>query len=368
MKLVIATGGTGGHVIPAMHLEAALKDKESVQVLYLGVGLEKNAYFHREGRNYCDLAGGNFAKGVWRGLRNILRGFLKARQVLKQEKIERVIGFGSYHSLPPLLAAWSLGIPFDVVELNILPGKINQLFSKWADGVYLHFAPAKDHLKGRGKLIDLALDGKKQKWSKKEARHSFGLNENGVVFLIFGGSQGAQSITNAWLGVAKEWPYPFQVVHITPDVEAVKANYQKLNIPAFVAPFIEDMARAFVAADLAICRAGAGALRETLLYSCPGIFIPFPHAMDGHQEKNAHFMEKVVKGGVCLLETPELERNLKETLKKLFINDEKKLCNMRSCLRTYYKKEHREPLASLIFSTTSSCQAKRQVAKRKESI
>ncbi len=346
-KIVIAAGGTGGHIIPAMTLGDELQKDPAVEIEYLGVALSENRFFDKTGRIYADVEGANFSKGFFAGLKKIFRGFWQARKRLKSAQVCRVIGFGSFHSLPVVLAAWSLGIPFDIVELNTLPGKINRLFSRWAERVFIHFDPSKKLLKGKPTFINYALKDKKIETTKKEAIAAFGLEQGVRTFLVFGGSQGAQKISEAWFEASLKFEEKFQVIHVTHDIERALTFYRKHKIRAFVTSFIKEMDLAYCAADLAICRAGAGAIREMLIYECPAILVPFPKALDQHQDYNAHFMQDEV-GGALYLKESRLEEKLLTHLEEIFSEGEKKHRLMRECLSQYKAREKRESLAECI--------------------
>ena len=347
-KVVIAVGGTGGHVIPAMALGDELEKGGLISVEYMGVGLKENSYFNKQGRHFVDIEGGNFLKGLIPGLKKIARGFLSARVEFKQEEVKRVVGFGSYHSLPVVLAAWTLGIPFDVVELNTYPGKINRLFSRWAETTFIHFHPSRKWLKGKSVPIQYSLKGSVDGITKAESLKSFGLERGKRVVLIFGGSQGAEAISESWMLASLKLKEEVQVIHITQETEKSVAFYRTQKIRAYVTPFIERMDLAFIAADLAICRAGAGALREMLIYECPAILIPYPRSLDGHQDLNATFMQDKIGGAIFLKETPGLTGDLEKVVGKLFSKDDKKLSHMRSCLSQHRGSDTRENLANYI--------------------
>lgn len=349
-KVFIAMGGTGGHVIPAMSLGEELAKKEGVSIEYIGVGLDTNAYFAREGNDYTTLDGANFSKGVLFGLKKIVKGFRAARKRLKAQRPDRVVGFGSFHSLPAMLAALSLRIPFDIVELNTLPGKINRLFSYLAKRCYIHFDPSREWLKGQVIPIDYSIS-KPSEISKKEALHCFGLgNEKKTVF-IFGGSQGAEAITDAWLTFCTQYKDSLQVIHMTKKVDEVLSFYKENNIDAFVSPFIEKIDLAYQAADFCICRSGAGALREALQYSKPSIFVPFPISMEDHQKKNALYMQDTVGGGVMVCEGEGFAKRLEDTVELFLAKDEKKIKDMQSSLIRHKEEHVRTNLVESIRST-----------------
>lgn len=348
---MIAAGGTGGHVIPAMDLAVELKKDGSVDVEFIGVGLDENAYFLRDEHSHVSVRGGNFSKGYFKGLSQIGRGFLKARKHLKKKKPDRLVGFGSYHSLPAILAAMDLKIPFDIVELNTLPGKINRFFSSYAKYNYIHFDIAAKWLKGEVVSVDYRFSAQETSLEKKEALACFGLHDDKKTVLIFGGSQGADSITDSWLTIAEEFKEKIQVIHVSKRREELVAFYKGKGIHAFVTPFIKGMDQAFAAADFSICRSGAGALRESVIHHTPAIMIPFPRSMEGHQMINADYWENVLQGGYCVPEGADLSARLKEKVKLFLTNDENNLKGMRSSLIQHKQAGQRRQLVESIRST-----------------
>lgn len=345
-KLVIAVGGTGGHVIPAMHLGDQFANDDQIAVSYMGVGLAKNRFFEKEGRVFFEIEGGNFSKGVFYGLKNICKGVYAAIRWLKKENIDRVVGFGSYHSLPVVLAAKVLKIPYDIVELNRFPGKINRFFSRWAQSTFIHFKPYQQKWIFRPTYIEYSFK-KQEKKTKEEALAAFGFRNQRNTLLIFGGSQGAQMICDAWLKTAPCLEFLFQVIHITQDKEKALACYKKHNIEAFVTNFIKEMDLAYLASDLAICRAGAGAIREMLIFECPAILVPYTKASEDHQRHNARFMQNEI-GGAIFLEENKLSSQLELTVREIFAEDGKKHQAMQKCLQNEKTSKKREALVDCI--------------------
>lgn len=342
--IAIAVGGTGGHVIPAGAIGKKLSN--SARVIFLGVGLIKNPYFKIDNETVYDIDGGNFSKGLFQGVKKIGKGYLDAKKVLKREKVDHIVGWGSYHSLPAILAALELRIPYSLVVLDVFPGKVNRFFSRWAKQTAIHFDKAAESLPGSLTKMAYDLGRVPPAMSQQEARQFFGLHPDRKTLLIFGGSQGAEAINNAVLDAAKKLD-GYQFIHFTGKETDAKERYQKMGIPAYVEPFSTSIDKAWLACDLTICRAGAGALREMLLFERPAIMIPFPGAMDHHQDLNALFMEKEIGGGVTLL-----QKNLtSELLLKTIRDSEKKLSSMRTSLHQYKNREERKDLTTIILES-----------------
>jgi UDP-N-acetylglucosamine--N-acetylmuramyl-(pentapeptide) pyrophosphoryl-undecaprenol N-acetylglucosamine transferase len=336
-RIAIAVGGTGGHVVPAQQIGEQI----GMGVLYIGVGLEENRFFKKERARYASIEGGNFSKGILKGGWKILKGWVQSIRFLKKEKISYVVGFGSFHSLPVLLGAIVTRTPYLLVEFNTFPGKVNRLFSRFSKGTLIHFEAAQKHLKGKTFLSTLALKEALGKGDPKE----FGLTNDCPIVLVFGGSGGALAIDDLFLG-AVESKDPIQVIHITRNVDAVKKRYKELSIPAYVEEFIWNIDAAWQVSSVAICRSGAGSIRESILFETPALFIPYPHAMNDHQGHNAKFMEEVVKGGRLLIQKELTSKHLRSELWKMLEASENLL--NKNFLRAYKHSRREKGVVQLL--------------------
>lgn len=302
-KVVIALGGTGGHIFPAREIAKELG--EEVDILYMGIGLSKNPFFEKEGVGYIDLAGSSLFGNPFK----TLRGIWQALHFFYKEKIDLVVGMGSYHSAPPLFAALLCKIPYVLIEQNLVPGRVVSLFAPFAKATLLSFAPLVKPLKGESLPVGWRLGREKEALSQKEALKHFGLEEGKTTLLIFGGSQGAKGLNNAMREIVPHLGEGFQVIHIT-------GSEEEKGVGAVVMPFCKEMEKAWRACDFAICRAGAGALREMLLYQKGALLVPYPKAKDDHQLHNALFMQNVIGGGKVVLEEELTKESLFLALEK----------------------------------------------------
>ncbi|MDN3505014.1 MAG: UDP-N-acetylglucosamine--N-acetylmuramyl-(pentapeptide) pyrophosphoryl-undecaprenol N-acetylglucosamine transferase [Rhabdochlamydiaceae bacterium] len=304
-KLVFAVGGTGGHIIPAKILRKELKQYE---ITFAGIGLKPI-----EGVQTVTLTGANFSlKKPFSSLLKMAKGVYQSIKLLKKEKPKAVIGFGSYHSFPPLLAAYILRIPYILYEPNRKAGRVNRLFASKALFTALLFESIQDELKCPFKTIAPLIPIEKHE--KGRARIELGLDEDKLTLLVFGGSQGAQSINEAMMRLAKELPSSLQVYHVCGsqnDPSSILETYLDCNVKAVVVAYEKRMDLCWSAADFAICRSGANSVMEQIEYSCPAIFIPYPHDRDGHQKANAHYAKTKV-GGSLIIEAERL--TIKEVL------------------------------------------------------
>ncbi len=349
-KILMATGGTGGHIFPALSLAFELLEKnKDLQITFAGHGLEGNPYFHQQQFTAHSISSDSLASKnpitFLEGIGRLGYGFLKSRSLLKKWKPDLVIGFGSYHTFPILSSAVLGRYPLVLHEANAIPGKINRLFSPYSEFVGVHFATAKERLKGvtQDSPLPLRPGYREGDLSKEEARRHLGLHPNRPTLLVFGGSQGAKSLNRIFLEaiplLQKKIPL-FQVIHFVgkdgDEKRKAEIIYRRLSIPSFVASFVSDMRYPLRAADLAFVRSGASTLAELSAFACPALFLPYPNASDQHQEKNGRFISDTIGGGKVLNESEITGVLLAEEIEKLFKGEE--LPKMAQALRNFEKR------------------------------
>lgn len=359
-RIMIATGGTGGHVFPAMALAKQLVDKiPECQVLFVGGGLSGNQYFDRSTFSHRTIACGSFVnKHPWsiiQSLFQISKGVWQSRAIIREFKPDVAIGFGSFYSFPPLVAAKLQSVPFILHEANSIPGKVNRLLAKYAYATGVHFPKTVQLLNGRAVEVGMPLRSgyRNLSISKQQARSHFGLENDKITLLIFGGSQGARSLNQlifqSLLKLSKT--NQLQVLHIAgnpPAAEELNKAYAENGIAAVVKPFEARMDIAWQAADIMISRSGAGTIAEQLEFEVPGILIPYPYAADNHQELNADFMVETVGGGIKLLENTLNADILAGSVAKFLHNNGALLRLMRNAMCAYKKKCCKQDLCTLV--------------------
>jgi UDP-N-acetylglucosamine--N-acetylmuramyl-(pentapeptide) pyrophosphoryl-undecaprenol N-acetylglucosamine transferase len=273
LKVLIATGGTGGHLFPAQQLAALLENApENAQVRFAGHGLRTSSFFNRE-IPFDEIASSGSLK-KWPAL---LKGFWQSLQLIYRFKPDVVVGFGSFHSFPVLLAAIILGKKIVLFEANCSLGKVNRFFAPFAKKVAFQFPISHSN------AVYVPL----LPWAKKKEVAKAVYGHDQFTILVFGGSQGAAFINQTFCKAAKLLKFPFQVIHFTGQ-ESLSIQY---DVPAVVKPFEENMAAAYEAADLVVCRCGAGTTAELIRFNKPSVVIPYPYAHD-HQRKNGEFLKE----------------------------------------------------------------------------
>ena len=274
MKILIAGGGTGGHVFPGIAVAEELRASHpAVEVLFIGgkKGLEATAV-PEAGFALRTLATAGFPRRrwwrwPWAALVNVF-GFLQALWIILRERPKAVLGTGGYVSGPVSVAAKLLGVPLLLQEQNSIPGLTNRSLSRFADEVHLSFVeartyfPRRDHLKVTGNPIRAyILAGERE-----PALREFHLESGRPTLFVFGGSLGAKRINSAAVDALRRLKGRVDVQCILQtgreEFEVVKAVVEKEQLPATVLPFVKKMHLAYAAADLVVCRAGAMTLAD----------------------------------------------------------------------------------------------------------
>ncbi|BCS52295.1 undecaprenyldiphospho-muramoylpentapeptide beta-N-acetylglucosaminyltransferase [Geobacter sp. SVR] len=327
MRLIIAGGGTGGHLFPGIAVaEEFLSRDPANQVLFVGTerGIEVRAVPAAGYRLELISAAGIRGKGSLSKLKGtlmMLYGYSQSRSILKEFRPDLVLGVGGYASLPMVLASRGMQIPRFIHEQNAIPGMTNKLLARVADRVFItleesaRYFPERNTMLSGNPLRRQILDQAGQLTSEQTG------GDGRFRLLVFGGSQGARAINQAMtaaLPFLGDRADRIEITHQTGEKEAgeVGEAYRKAGFEASVTPFIHDMASAYQRADLVICRAGATTIAELTACGRPAVFIPFPHAVDDHQRRNAEALLK--KGaGFMLLEQELSGERLAETIREL---------------------------------------------------
>ena len=310
-SVVIAGGGTGGHLYPGIAVARELLSRQPAAVVsFAGTanGIEARV-IPREGFT-LDLirSGGLKGKslvGRVRGAALVPVGLVDAWRIVTVRRPDLVIGVGGYSSGPVVLVAALRGVPTMVLEQNAVPGLTNRMLSRYVQAAAVsyestrQFFGAKAFISGNPVRPEfLGAAGSQESRDAATTR-----------VLVFGGSQGAHAINMAMVeaaaGLAAQGPH-LRITHQTGerDMEMVRAAYTQARLVADVEPFLDDMGRRLGQADVVVCRAGATTLAEITAAGRAAILIPLPTATDDHQRKNAEAL--VANGAADLL----LQRDL----------------------------------------------------------
>jgi UDP-N-acetylglucosamine--N-acetylmuramyl-(pentapeptide) pyrophosphoryl-undecaprenol N-acetylglucosamine transferase len=311
MKMLIAGGGTGGHLYPGIALAEELTTRQKGnEVLFVGTqrGIEARVVpelgFPLELIQVVGLKGKGLF-GMLRGLFQVPRAMLESWRIVRKFAPDVAVGVGGYASGPVMLAAWVAGVPSVVLEQNTIPGFTNRVLARFADAVFITFESSavffpKKKVQALGnpirrQLLDNFLRSK--------------IPDSKFNVLVLGGSQGAHALNLRMIEAAQHLgpeKDKIRIIHQTgaADEEIAKKGYNEIGFDAEVSAFIDDMSAAYRRADLVVCRAGATTIAELLVAKKASILVPFPYAAENHQELNAKAM--VDAGAAIML----VERNL----------------------------------------------------------
>lgn len=333
MRAVIAGGGTGGHVIPALAIAQELRDTYRAEVLFIGTarGIENRlvpqAGYRLELVEVGALKNVSIATRI-ATLFALPRAIARSRRIIKDFRPEVVIGVGGYASGPAMLAAVLTGRPTLAFEPNVVPGFANRVVARMVSAAAVHFDETRRYFR-RCQVTGVPV---------RRAFFEIPSKQGGPpTLLVFGGSQGAAAINRAVMEALPELYQRIPGLHIIHqtgerDLQAVQSAYAGAGVSAEISPFIDQMPEAFRRADLLVCRSGASTVAEITAAGKPAIFVPFPHAADDHQRRNAEALERA--GAAILLPESELTpARLAESVASV-LNDPSRLARMAEAART----------------------------------
>ncbi|MCP4007101.1 MAG: undecaprenyldiphospho-muramoylpentapeptide beta-N-acetylglucosaminyltransferase [bacterium] len=317
LSVILAGGGTGGHIFPAIALADTIRRRNpDASVGFIGTqrGLETR-YVPAAGYPLSLVAstqilGRNPLRAAL-GLLTVARGVWQARSLLHEANADLVVGVGGYASVPAVAAARMMGIPTALIEPNARPGRANRLLGRFAKRVFVQFEdaaaffpPESVSLTGFPTRIGPEL--------RETGRESDDKGEDSLCLLTVGGSQGARSLNRAMCSALprlREFD-ELSIVHQTgpADLDEVRDAYAVSGITAEVEAFFETLPEHLMCADLVVARSGAATVAELCVAGVASILVPYPHAADDHQMANAREVERV--GGCIVIPDSELGARL----------------------------------------------------------
>jgi len=338
IKVMIAGGGTGGHIIPALSIGEALKQRNPKSELFFlgsdrgiekemigGAGHRLEEFSLRGLPRRPDLKS---IKAAWA----TFQAYRRIRGLISEFKPDVMVGTGGYVTVPAILAAHRAKVPIVIQEQNTVPGRANRLLARFATEIHIHFAESRRHFKQRGKL---RLSGNPVRVKIPEGRalrtlHRFRLYPDRKTVVILGGSQGAHSLNQAFCESLSHFRGDRSVQFLiqtgaadhTEVLEAVRSS----GVRAVVRGFFKNMEEIYGVAHLVVARAGAMTIAEISALGLPSLLVPYPHAMDDHQMANARALAD--KEAAVVLPDRELSgERLAEEIRML-LNDGNRLRTM----------------------------------------
>lgn len=342
IKLIVAGGGTGGHIFPAIAIANAVRKLQpESEILFVGAkGKMEMEKVPKEGYTIIGLDIAGLNRSSW--LKNLslpfklLKSFIDAGKILTSFKPDIVVGVGGYASFPVLYMAQRKGIPTLLQEQNSFAGKSNQRLGKKADAVcvaYDHMDRffTSDKIIKTGNPVRASIT--KNDCSREDATRFFGLNETKKIVFAFGGSLGAKSINETLAAqfkdiIAEGAQLLWQTG--TPFFEKAKEAIKGYEGQVKVFEFIREMDNAYAAADVIISRAGASSIAELCIVGKPVVFVPFPFASEDHQTSNA--MALVNEHAALMVKDQDVKQQLIAQVKTI-LHDEAKQQQLSSSIR-----------------------------------
>ncbi len=347
MRAILAGGGTGGHVIPALAIARELQQRYHTGLLFIGTarGIENRlvpaAGFELRLIQVGALKNVSAATRL-RTLFDLPRALLSCWRTLGEFRPDVVIGVGGYASGPAMLAAWLRRIPTLAFEPNVVPGFANRVVARLVSAAAVHFEETKKYFRN-AQVTGVPV--RKEFFLQKEAA-----GRTTQTLLVFGGSQGASAINRVVLeslaGLRAAVP-ALHIIHQTGerDHKEAQAAYLQAGISAEVLPFINEMPQAFARADLLLCRSGASTVAEVTAAGKAAIFVPFPRAADDHQRRNAENLARQ-RAAVLIPESELSPQKLISTVVDLFCHRER-LLQMEAAARKLTHRNAVEEIADM---------------------
>ncbi|MBP6964260.1 MAG: undecaprenyldiphospho-muramoylpentapeptide beta-N-acetylglucosaminyltransferase [Armatimonadetes bacterium] len=343
MKIVLTGGGTGGHAYPAVSIGRAIRaESPACELLYIGSrgGMEQDMA-EKAGIRFVGLTSRKMGRalsfGTFLTAASLARGFLEASAALRRFKPDLVIGTGGYVAAAVVMAQAMRRGKTLIHEQNVVPGRTNSMLARFVSRICVSFDQAAAHFP-EGKSVVTGLPVRPEildRPDRASARERLRLNPDRFTLLVFGGSQGARSLNRA---VADALPrlrkLPIQVFHQA----GTKNFHEALNVKKaaewsgyHLHSYVDDMAAAYAAADMVVCRSGASTVCEVTIVGLPAVFVPYPFAITDEQRRNAHYVAD--RGGALVIEDSDLTGDALADCVERFLNSPDELAEMAEASR-----------------------------------
>lgn len=343
MKVLIAGGGTGGHLFPAIAVAEQFSSFcPSPKITFVGTakGLEAKIIPLTMWDLILMKVPSLKGAGFFRMIKAVLAmpfAMIEASKILLKVAPDVVISVGGYSAGPITLVAALFGKKTVLMEQNAIPGITNKILGHFVKKVFLTFVESERYF-SKNKIV---LSGNPVRRKILEAAGHKQVKNSKFTVLVFGGSQGARSINEGMMNALRSLEDSKDDIHIihqigrVEDIERYSAMYRAKGFSAEVYHFIEDMAKVYSKVDLVICRAGATSIAELSVMGKPAILIPYPFAADNHQEANARALVEI--GAASLILNSELNSELLANEIRLLIEEPLRLAAMSASMRAFGK-------------------------------
>lgn len=362
-SVVLAGGGTGGHIYPLLAFADALR-RHYPEVRITTVGSPKgmeNELIPAAGYDLRVIPAFQLPRAInldlLRTPDRMYKSAHAAGKVLDEVQADVVVGFGGYVSVPAYLAAWRRELPIVVHEVNVPPGVANRLGMRFTKNVAVGFphqvrqAESLRDAKVVGVPLRTSITRMDRNALRPHALATFGLRPDLPVLFVFGASQGARTINLAVAGAAKRLSHAgVQVLHVQGGRNDPFDVPSDLPVPYVVVPYLSEMQLGYAAADLALCRGGAITVAETTAIGMPAIYVPLPYG-NGEQRRNA--LPVVEAGGGLIVDNAELTPEWIERTVIPLAHDQQKLYHMGAAAAAYGRRDGDEALLDFVLQAAA---------------
>ncbi|GIH19058.1 undecaprenyldiphospho-muramoylpentapeptide beta-N-acetylglucosaminyltransferase [Rugosimonospora africana] len=363
-SIVLAGGGTGGHIYPLLAFADCLRRHDPrLRITCLGTprGLE-NEIIPPRGYDLRLVPAYQLPRSINMNLvrtpDRMWRASKATRAVLDEVDADVVVGFGGYVSVPAYLAAWRRHTPIVIHEVNVPPGVANKMGMRFTDNLAVGFpyqveqVPALSNARVTGVPLREQIS-RLDRWAlRARAREYFGLHPDLPVLFVFGASQGARSINLAMAGAAKSLSSAgVQVLHIMGARNEPVDIPPDLPVPYRTMTFLSEMELGYAAADLTLCRGGAMTCAETAAVGMPAVYVPLPYG-NGEQRRNA--LPVVQAGGGLIVDDAELSPDWIERTVIPLVRDPARLAAMSRAAASYGRRDGDEALRAYVYQVAGS--------------
>jgi UDP-N-acetylglucosamine--N-acetylmuramyl-(pentapeptide) pyrophosphoryl-undecaprenol N-acetylglucosamine transferase len=325
--ILLAAGGTGGHLFPAAALAQELARRgysielaTDIRAEKYGVEFPARAIHRIPSATVTSKSPAALSQTFWQ----LGRGYLGALNLLKGIEPLAVIGFGGYPTLPPIFAARSLKIPTAIHEQNAVMGRANRLLARFVDRVAVSFTETKKlHRGAEAKVRVTGTPVRDAVINYRNVPYATPEPASRLLILIFGGSQGAHFFSEVLPQALGRLPSPFRwrltIVQQAreEDLASLRAAYKDINVAAHIATFFRDLPERIATAHLVVARSGASTVAELMTIGRPCILVPLPHALDNDQLENATRLQDG-GGGWCIKQEDLTPERLAREIERLF--------------------------------------------------
>jgi UDP-N-acetylglucosamine--N-acetylmuramyl-(pentapeptide) pyrophosphoryl-undecaprenol N-acetylglucosamine transferase len=364
VTVIVAGGGTGGHLYPGIALaRELLRRRPASRVTFAGTsrGLEARVVpkegFELDLIRSSGLKGKSIVVGL-RGLLQIPLGLIDAWRIVSRRRPDAVVGVGGYSSGPVVFVAALRGVPTMVLEQNAVPGLTNRVLARWVRAAAVTYDESLEHFRGKGFVAGNPV--RPEFLDARPRETGSGEPSDARRVMVLGGSQGAHAINVAMMAAAADIVRSLPrlvLVHQTGtrDLGSVRDGYRASGVAARVEPFLDTVAADMKAADLVVCRAGATTLAELAASARPALLVPFPGATDDHQRKNADVLGKA--GAAEVLDERDLSGpKLAERVTAL-LSDPRRLESMGQAMHAFARPDAASRIVDRLFELTGQTPA-----------